>query len=1235
MRERGAISVRRTIAAAIFSGAALLVFGAWAKDQAPQTTTAAPAAPQLPALRRQTQAEADAKSAGCVACHRGIEPMHISGAVNLGCTDCHGGNASVMPTQGVDPRTDVDARNRAHVLPSNREIWKTSANPKNSYTALLKESPEFVKFINPGDLRVAPEVCGPCHIAETNAVPRSTMTTAAVFWAAAPYANGILSRKAGLLGESYDRDGKARAIKPAQPPTAEQIAHGALPILVPMPRWEVLQPGQYFRAFERGGIAQGSQFPDVGNPELDAEAGKPDIRLSNRGRGTGLRIEPGVINVLKTRLNDPHLSFLGTNNHPGDYRSSGCTACHVVYANDRDPANSGPWAQYGNVGLSYSADPMIPKNENAHPIKHQFTRAVPTSQCMSCHMHQPNSFVNTYLGYIMWDYESDASLMFPKEQIHPTEAQKRAAYTENPEGAVVRGLWQNFDFLKDVSKLNSMTKNTQFADYHGHGWNFMAVFKKDRKGNLLDANDNKVSFDDPDKFRKAVHLRDIHLDKGMHCSDCHFSQDEHGNGQLYAEYANNIEIECEDCHGTVDHYATLKTSGPAAPPGGNDLRAGTTPFGRLRFAWVNGKLYQRSMLNKDTEWEVIQVKDTITPGNEHYNEKSRYAKTIQQDGKSWGSTSDMSKLAHKDSRITCYACHTSWMTSCSGCHLPQEQNVKSPMLHYEGIETRNYATYNPQVLRTDTIMLGVNGTTKGHRIAPVRSSSALVLSSTNRSRDHIYIQQPPISAPGYSSQAFNAHIPHTVRSKETQRCNDCHVSKDNDNNAWLAQELLQGTNTVNFVGLYAWLGTEKGPEAVKVTEWDEPQAVIGSSLHKIVYPDYYAEHQKRHMELEEAHEHHGDARSVQMRGEYLFTASGEEGFIVYDIANIDNKDYSERFSTAPFSSFGQRTYLKTKFASAMALPTTMPMAPDRKTQFIPENEEQPIHPLYRYAYIADREEGLILTDVTTLTDGNPSNNFLTRALTWNPNGALTGASAIYVAGNILYMGTDAGLQIIDIDQPLQPKIIATVPSIQKATGIGVQFRYAFVSDAKGLEVIDVTFPSQPRVAATVPIADARSVYVARTYAYVAGGKQGVVIVDIEKPEKPFIDQTFDADGKIEDATDVKVASTNASIYAYVADGKGGLKVLQLTSPEWTPAYAGFSPRPSPRLIAWKETEGRAVSVSKGLDRDRAVDESGHQVSIFNRIGARPMNLEEMQRMYLRDGKLFQVDANPTTPPVTR
>jgi hypothetical protein len=1178
-------------------------------------------APKAETLLTQTSAQAAAKSRGCLSCHDGIEPMHQSPAVKLACTDCHGGDGAAATKEA------------AHVLPQNRELFKTAANPERTYTALLDESPEFVKFVNPGDLRVAQETCGGCHQSQVNAVPRSTMTTSAIFWAAAPYANGILGSKRSLLGESYGRDGKPQSLRPIAPPTPKQLANGALPQLFPLPRWEVTQPGEYFRAFERGGVAANTIPPEVGNPRPDDLAGRPDIRLGNRGRGTGSRISPGLLNIHKTRLNDPHLSFLGTNDHPGDYRSSGCSACHVVYANDRDPLHSGSYASAGNSGASQSGDRSIVKSERGHPIRHQFSRAVPTSQCMSCHMHQPNSFLNTYLGYTMWDYETDGELLWPKEQRYPTEAEKRASLDRNPEGAAVRGLWGDLSFLERVSELNPQAKHTQFADYHGHGWNFMAVFKRDRRGNLLDAEGKQVAFDDPDKFRKTVHLRDIHLERGMHCADCHFSRDEHGDGQLYGEYGSTIEIECQDCHGTTQALTNLRTSGPAAPPGGTDLAMGTTPFGRRRFAWVNGILYQRSMLDANKQWPVPQVKDAITPGHARYNERARYAKTVERDGSAWGSTQP-AKYAHTDAKMTCYSCHTSWMTSCSGCHLPQEQNAKSDATHFEGTNTRNYASYNPQVIRTDAFMLGVNGTNKGNRLAPVRSSSALVLSSTNALRQRIYIQQPPISAPGFSSQAFNPHVPHTVRGRETQGCGSCHVTKQNDNNAWMAQLALQGTNFVNMIGRFAYVGSgDDGFEAVAVTEWDEPQAVIGSSLHKLAYPDFYKQHEARDKELQVSHHRHGHANSIQLRGEWVFTAGGEEGFTVYDVANVDNKDFSERIVESPVSPIGQRTYVKTKHATAVALPTTMPVAPNRATALVKENQEQPFHPLYKYAFISDSEEGLILVDVTTLTDGDPANNYLARALTFNPDGVLDGASTLAVAGRWVLVGAKRGLVIVDVDQPLAPRVVATVDGIDDARSIAVQFRYAFVTHARGLSTIDITDFTRPRLAATLPIADARGLYVARTYAYVAAGKQGLAIVDVERPEELKIDQLFDAGGKIHDAHDVKVGSTNASTFAYVADGEGGLKVIQLLSPEWTPAYAGFSPRPSPRLIATRHTHGPAVAISKGLDRDRAVDESGNQVSVFNRIGARPLTLPELQRLFLRNGALYTVTDTPGgTPP---
>jgi hypothetical protein len=62
------------------------------------------------------------------------------------------------------------------------------------------------------------------------------------------------------------------------------------------------------------------------------------------------------------------------------------------------------------------------------------------------------------------------------------------------------------------------------------------------------------------------------------------------------------------------------------------------------------------------------------------------------------------------------------------------------------------------------------------------------------------------------------------------------------------------------------------------------------------------------------------------------------------------------------------------------------------------------------------------------------------------------------------------------------------------------------------------------------------------------------------------------------------------------------------------------------------TSGPALAVSRGVDRDRAVDESGNQLSVFGRRGSRPFNLEEMQRLYLRKGELYTVSDDPPGKP---
>src|SRR5207248_1000878 len=91
-----------------------------------------------------------------------------------------------------------------------------------------------------------------------------------------------------------------------------------------------------------------------------------------------------------------------------------------------------------------------------------------------------------------WDLETDGEHMYPTiaKKLTPEETQQ--IQERNPEGSALRGLWGDPQFLEKVSELNSKLKHTQFADFNGHGWIYRSVFKQDRKGNLLDADENVV-----------------------------------------------------------------------------------------------------------------------------------------------------------------------------------------------------------------------------------------------------------------------------------------------------------------------------------------------------------------------------------------------------------------------------------------------------------------------------------------------------------------------------------------------------------------------------------------------------------------------------------------------------------------------------------------------------------------------------------------------------------------------
>ena len=160
---------------------------------------------QSPEVRGQSQEEAARRSAGCVSCHGFTEApsMHTTGTVQLACIDCHGGEGDVMRPAEPDMRAYERARRQAHPKSSNGSYADSSANPVRGYTDWLNENKEYIRFINPGDLRVVDETCGNCHAREARAVQTSMMTHGGMLWQAALYNTGAYPYKNARFGESY------------------------------------------------------------------------------------------------------------------------------------------------------------------------------------------------------------------------------------------------------------------------------------------------------------------------------------------------------------------------------------------------------------------------------------------------------------------------------------------------------------------------------------------------------------------------------------------------------------------------------------------------------------------------------------------------------------------------------------------------------------------------------------------------------------------------------------------------------------------------------------------------------------------------------------------------------------------------------------------------------------------------------------------------------------------------
>lgn len=237
------------------------------------------------------------------------------------CVTCHHGIEEMHPWESLSC-TDchggdgaAETKEAAHVQPKRKP-------PNDERVLPLDFDPDYLQFRNPSNLRVLDRTCGVCHSGACKDLLRSLHGTTAGHLSDGMYECGILSERGSKYGMFLAHGD----------PQAEVGPEGEnLDVLYPLPSFDAKKPREEFATHYR---------------DLPAKS------------------------CVRCHLWAPGVAIRGRLGLDGDYRSEGCAACHVTYAND---------------GLSKGGDPTVDRFEPGHALEHRLTSAIPTDTCTHCH----------------------------------------------------------------------------------------------------------------------------------------------------------------------------------------------------------------------------------------------------------------------------------------------------------------------------------------------------------------------------------------------------------------------------------------------------------------------------------------------------------------------------------------------------------------------------------------------------------------------------------------------------------------------------------------------------------------------------------------------------------------------------------------------------------------------------------------------------------------------------------
>lgn len=246
-----------------------------------------------------------------------------------------------------------------------------------------------------------------------------------------------------------------------------------------------------------------------------------------------------------------------------------------------------------------------------------------------------------------------------------------------------------------------------------------------------------------DDLHHQIKSREGNPEGGLLCQDCHTTIDMHGDGNIPGTTLAQVEVECEDCHGTAEKFPWELPLGYgeefqkklADKPRGlaDSVLQQTAAFATL---YDKKEGYLKTTRGNPLGNVVKDGEKVILHSATGNDFNVPVLKQLKKDNawKSPDAMVAMSNVKKHSESLECYACHASWVPQCYGCHVdvdyskdkdgkpkqdtdwiasgsqrnPDGSTAESP-LGIKGIQSPGKVSETRSYLRWEEPVLGING----------------------------------------------------------------------------------------------------------------------------------------------------------------------------------------------------------------------------------------------------------------------------------------------------------------------------------------------------------------------------------------------------------------------------------------------------------------------------------------------------------------------------------------------